>query len=190
MSGLLIRRAQPEGLAVDLTDLKAALRVEHALDDVRLEQLIRSETARYEDFTGRFMRPTDLRLTLDAWCAAVRLPALPLREVSEVSYLDPSDVAQTLAASGWYLTEAVPHWSLSFDRSTALPALSGRPAAVRIDLSAGYDAPGGAATSLLAPRAEDQSAIIHMVGVAYDQGVPMAMADMRQVFGNRRAVGW
>ncbi|MHC9236979.1 head-tail connector protein [Pseudooceanicola sp. 502str34] len=190
MSGPLIRREPPEGQAVNLDELKAALRIEGSHDDARLAQLIRSETARYEDFTGRFMLPTELRLTLDRWCATVRLPAVPLRAVAEVSYLDPEHAERVLSAQAWYLTEAVPFWSIGFELWAAMPGLSDRPAPVRVDFSAGQDAPGGEATSLLAPRADDQSAIIHMVGVAYDQGQPMPMAEMRRIFGHRRVAGW
>lgn len=189
---MLIKRSIPRGLVVGLDVLKAALRVDHAADDARLTQLIHAETARYEDFTGRVMQPTDFRVALDGWLFPVRLPVLPLREVAAITYLDADHAEQTFDAASWYVTESSPFWSVGLDRDASLPALSDRPSPVRVDFSAGYDLPlaEGDEVTLLAPRADDQNAIIHMIGVAYDQGAPMAVGEMRKVFGNRRVAGW
>lgn len=189
---MLIKQSNPQGLVVALDVLKTALRVDHAADDARLTQLVHAETARYEDFTGRVMQPTDFRVALDGWLFPVRLPVLPLREVTAITYLDAEHAEQTLGAASWYVTETAPFWSVGLDRDAARPTLSDRPAPVRVEFSAGYDLPldEGGEVTLLAPRADDQNAIIHMIGVAYDQGAPMDVADMRKVFGNRRVAGW
>ena len=189
---MLVKRSNPQGLVVELDVLKAALRVSGDADDARLTHLVRAETARYEDFTGRVMQPTDFSIALDGWLFPARLPVLPLREVAAITYLDAEHVEQTLDVASWYVSESAPFWSVGLDRDAGLPALSDRPSPVRVDFSAGYDLPlaEGDEVTLLAPRADDQNAIIHMIGVAYDQGAPMAVGEMRKVFGNRRVAGW
>lgn len=189
---MLIKRSNPRGLAVPLPALKQALRIGGGADDARLTQLAQAETARYEDFTGRVMRPTEFRIALDGWQFPLRLPVLPLREVKAISYLDEAHAEQVLDTSSWYVAETSPFWSVGLDSGAALPALSDRPSPVRVDFSAGHDlsVEESEEVSLLAPRDDDQNAIIHLVGVAYDQGEPMDVDAMRKVFGNRRVAGW
>ncbi|WP_353474791.1 phage head-tail connector protein [Salipiger sp. H15] len=189
---MLMTRSNPTGLAVDLDVLKLALRIGADADDDRLTQLIRAETARYEAFTGRVLLPTGFRLSLAGWSFPACLPVLPVRTVSSVTYLDPDHAEQTLSASAWYAVEAAPLWSVDLDTQASLPALSDRPWPVRIDFDAGHDDPeasGAGDVPALAQRADDQDAIIHMVGVTYDQGAPLDFDAMRKVFGSRRVIG-
>ena len=191
---MLMKRSTAAGLAVALDTVKDALRVSSDVteDDDRLEQLIRSETARYEAFTGRVLLPTTYRLSLSGWGFPVCLPVMPVRAVTGVTYLDAEHVEQTLSVGAWYATEAAPQWSVDLVSNAGLPVLSDRPWPVRVAFEAGHDDPaasGGGDDALLAPRPEDADAIIHMVGVIFDQGFPLDFDSMRKMFGARRVIG-
>lgn len=186
---MIIQRSTPTGLAVALDTLKDALRVGHDDHDDDLERLIRSETARYESFSGRVMLPTEFRLSLAGWSFPAELTRAPVREVTAVSYFDGDHAAQALDEDDWFVTNAVPFSSVGLVSGFGSPALSDRPWPVQIHFSAGYDDPavsGGSEDAELAPRREDADAIIHMVGVAYDQGDVMTFDQMRAKFGSRR----
>jgi uncharacterized phiE125 gp8 family phage protein len=93
---MLIRLSTPSGLAAQLEDVKEDLRVGHDDDDAKIERLIRQETDRYQDFTGRVLLPTDYEWRTDSWREPICLPVYPIREVTEVVYLDGNEAEQTL----------------------------------------------------------------------------------------------
>lgn len=186
---MLIRLSAPAGLAVPLADVKLALRIDFDDDDDRLESLIAAETQRYEDFTGRIMAPVDMEYRFDRWGDPLCIPVAPVREVTEVVYLDSANVEQTVSASDWYsLTtdEGVEVW---FNDTFSSPTLTTRGQAVRVRFTAGYDQPGASGSGddpELASNAIDRINIIRMVQHIYDTDEIMPGDEMRLTMGTRR----
>lgn len=186
---MLIRLSVPAALAVPLADVKLALRIDFDDDDDRLESLILAETQRYEDFTGRIMAPVDLEYRFDRWGDPLCIPVAPVREVTEVVYLDSANVEQTVSASDWYsLTtdEGVEVW---FNDTFSIPTLTTRGQAVRVRFRAGYDQPNASGSGddpELASNAVDRINIIRMVQCIYDLDELMPDIEMIRTMGNRR----
>lgn len=186
---MLVRLSTPEGYAVELDDVKDALRVSGTYDDAKLQRLIRQETTRYEDFTGRIMLPTDLEWRSDNWCEPICIPAYPIRSVTEVVYLDEDHAEQTLDAADWYQVETATGAEIRFTDAFSSPQLSDRPYPVRVRFEAGYDEPGVSGSGddpETAPVEQDQGVITAMVGWLFDSDEAMSDDLLRRMAGNRR----
>jgi uncharacterized phiE125 gp8 family phage protein len=186
---MLIRLSTPSGLAVPLADVKEALRVSTSADDNKLTRLIRSETTRYEDFTGRIMLPTELEWRTSGWYYPQIIPTWPIREITEVAYLDVDHVEQVLDAADWYRADTDEGVEIGYTDAFSSPALSDRPNPVRLRFVAGYDEPGVSGSSddpELDPVEQDQGVITAMVGWLHDRDEPMSDDLLRRMAGNRR----
>jgi|GEM_PF-3585756 uncharacterized phiE125 gp8 family phage protein len=186
---MLIRLSTPDGLAVPLEDVKADLRVDFADDDDMLTRDIRSETRRYEDYTGRMMLPADLEYRSERWDDPICIPASPVREVVSVLYLDATHAEQTVDAADWYIRQTDDGAEVWFNDSFGSPTLSTRQFPVRVRFSAGYDDPstsGSGDDPELAPNANDQRNITAMVRAIYDGGEPVKEKALREIASNRR----
>lgn len=185
---MLFRLTNPTGLAVPLAMAKSALRVDTDDDDLRLESLIRAETTRYENFTGRILVPVELEYRLNEWRSPVHVPIAPLREVTGIAYLDEDDVEQVIAGD-WYEVRLDDGFEVWFPDGYSFPSLSRRPQPVRIRFEAGYDDPGASGSGddpELAPVELDQINIIRMVQRIYDHDELMPDIEMIQTMGSRR----
>lgn len=182
---MLIRLSTPEGLAAPLEDVKEALRVLTSDDDALLERLIRQETTRYEDFSGRIMLPTELEWRAEIWAEPICIPAFPIRDVTEVVYLDEDHAEQALDPGDWYQAETAEGAEIRFTDAFASPSLSDRPWPVRVRFEAGYDEPGTSGATF-EPVPQDQGVITAMVGWLYDRDEPMSDDLLRRMAGNRR----
>lgn len=187
---MLIRLSQPAGLAVELDDLKNALGVDGNDRDATLEALIRSETQRYEDFTGRIMLPTDLEFRQGGWQSPIVLPAFPIAEISAVAYLDASGVEQELPDTDWYEVARTDGVHVYLADGFARPSLDDRLIEpVRVRFTAGYDAPGASGSGddpELVASDQDRQAITLMVSWIFDRGEPIPLDTLRLMAGNRR----
>lgn len=186
---MLKRMSTPSGLAVSLADLKEALRITHDDDDNLLENHIRGQTKRYEEFTGRMMLPIELEYRTDCWREPITLPAYPVRDVSAVVWLDENHVEQTLAEGDWYYVTTSLGAEVWFTDSFDWPILSDRPQSVRVRFDAGYDDPastGAGADPETTPEAVDAGLIEFMVGRIYDSGQPITDDELRSKAGHRR----
>lgn len=182
---MLIRLSTPEGLAAPLEDVKGALRVLTNDDDQLLTRLIRQETTRYEDFTGRIMLPTDLEWRADSWREPICVPVFPIRDVTAVVYMDDAHAEQTLDPGDWYQVETDSGIELRFTDAFSSPSLSDRPYPVRVLFSAGYDEPGTSGAEIES-EPQDQGVITAMVGWLYDRDEAMSDDLLRRMAGNRR----
>lgn len=182
---MLIRLSTPEGLAAPLEDVKEALRVLTDDDDQLLTRLIRQETTRYEDFTGRIMLPTELEWRTSGWYYPRILPTWPIREITEVAYLDADHVEQVLNASEWYRADTDEGVEVGYSGAFSSPSLSDRPYPVRVRFIAGYDEPGTSGAEIESDP-QDQGVITAMVGWLYDRGEAMSDDLLRRMAGNRR----
>ena len=105
---MLIRLSQPTGLFVALSDVKPHAVIDFDDDDDLLESYIKAATRFVEDRTGRILLPIDLEYRVAGWSEPICLPAFPVREVTEVVYLDEDHAEQTLDDGDWYLAHAGP----------------------------------------------------------------------------------
>lgn len=186
---MLIRLSTPAGLAVPLADVKLALRVDHTDDDNVLERLIQQETRRYEDFTGRILLPTEFEWRTDHWLDPLIVSVAPLREVTEVAYLDDAHAEQVVAGADWYSVKTDDGAEVWFNDGFSSPSLSSRAQPVRIRFTAGYDEDGASGSGddpELAPVDQDQGVITMMVGWLYDRDEAMSDELLRRMAGNRR----
>ncbi|MCB1476645.1 MAG: phage head-tail connector protein [Rhodobiaceae bacterium] len=138
---MLIRLSQPTGLFVALSDVKPHAVIDFDDDDDLLESYIKAATRFVEDRTGRILLPIDLEYRVAGWSEPICLPAFPVREVTEVVYLDEDHAEQTLDDGDWYLSETEEGGEIRFTDAFASPSLSDRPLPVRVRFSAGYDDP-------------------------------------------------
>ena len=161
----------------------------HSDHDGTLEKLVRSETRRYEDFTGRMMAPIDLEYRTGGWCEPILLPTAPIRAVTAVGYLDADHAEQTLDSGDWYFEASAEGGGVFFTSAFSSPTLSDRENPVRVMFSAGYDEPdvsgSGDDPELNAPE-RDVTNIIMMVQRIYDRDEQMEDDEMRRIFGHRR----
>lgn len=187
---MLVRKSRDGGLAVELSDVKAALRVGHSDHDSLLEDLIRAETGRYEQFTRRVLVPTTYELLCSGWSEPVTLPANPVREVESVAYLDAEGQTATLDSGEWYLVASEGETQLHFSEDFSAPRLStshDRP--VTITFSAGYDVPESPVSGMadyIASDRLDQRNITTLVGRIYYEDLPMPEREMRERMSGRR----
>jgi uncharacterized phiE125 gp8 family phage protein len=186
---MLTRLSNPEGYAVPLAELKAALRVDHEDDDARLQRAIRSETRRYEDFTDRVMLPTNFEFRIHHWRTMITLPCAPIRAVTAVAYLDEDGAEQSLGAGEWYFLATDTGGEIRFTDTFTSPALYDRPQSIMIRFAAGYDDPDASGSGddpdLVAPEI-DRRNISLMVLKLYDGDEAMEDSELRRIAGNRR----
>ncbi len=134
-----------------LADVKAHLKVDNTADDSYITALIVAARQYVETYLGRSLISQTWRYTLDAFpCEgfslhwnyiegqAVQLPRPPLVSVTSITYLDYSNVVQTLSPSVYQVDtdsepgRVIPTWGHFFPLT--LPALN----AVSITYAAGY----------------------------------------------------
>lgn len=191
MNAQLIRLSDPTGLAVSLEDMKAALRIDSSDDDTLLTSLIKQETRRYEDYTGRLMLPISAEYQTDCWGWGGRLviPYGPVRSVTSVSYLDTDHVEQTLPSSEWFTVSKEDGEEIWWTDTFSAPSISDRPLAVRVLLNLGYDEPGVSGSGddpELFPVVQDQGVITAMVQWRFDRDEAMPDDLLRRMAHNRR----
>lgn len=186
---MLTRLGASSALAVSLVDLKQRIRVDTNDDDATLEALIRSETDRYEDYTGRFMTPGQFEWRATGWVGTICIPVAPCRHVTEVAYLDVARQEHVLASTDWSYEIAAEHVAVRFAASFARPALAALSYPVIVRFTAGYEDPSASGSGddpALHPNENDRRNIMLMVQRIYDQDEALPDADFRKYFGNRR----
>lgn len=133
---------QPVGEPISLTAAKLHLRVDHAVDDVLIADLIKSARDFVEDFTARRLIVRTEELTIDAFPAnlieSIELPSAPLVSVSSVKYYDTAGVEQTLATSVYTVDAKSEPGRIYLAYNQWWPATQDIPNAVRIAYLAGY----------------------------------------------------
>lgn len=186
---MLIRTSVPAGLAVPLEEVKSALRVDFTDDDDRIEQLIRQETRRYEDYTNRIMLPTEFELQTDTWAYPLQLPVAPIREVTEIAYNDDLEAEQTIDPTHYYTLDFLFGTQLWYTDAFTSPSTSERYRSIKIRFSAGYDdpaSPESGSPSELFPVQQDAGVITAMVGWLYDKGEAMPVELLNRMASTRR----
>lgn len=139
----------PETHPVTLADAKAHCRVVDDEEDAVMEGIVHAAEEFIAARTGHSLAPETYRLELPCfWSGDLKIPAAPLRDVVEVSYIDEADTEIVIdpALYRWRRTPAGGEiWLLkAFTRPTVAEE---RKDAVRITLDAGYDDPVAASSS-------------------------------------------
>lgn len=186
---MLNRVSTPAGLAVYLDDLKLALRIHHSDDDATLAALVRGETKRYEDFTGRIMLPAEFEMKLACWPDEIRFLVAPVAAIASVKYLDEADADQTVDPGLYEFVPSEAFARLRFTDAFTGPTLSERQEPVTIRFTAGYqdlNSPQSGWPAYCESDELDRRNIVLLVGRRFDQGKPMPESEMRSIMGNRR----
>lgn len=177
---MLVKLTAPAGDAVSVARAKDRLRIDGSSSDDDLERLIEAATMAVEKQTGLTLRATDFELGLDCWGWPICLPAAPVREVTEVAYLD-ADLAEQIVDPADYYWERRP-WgaALWFVRGFSKPELGDRPQPLKVRFSAGFDDSGASGSGddpELAFPATAEMAILFLVGHWFQQRESVAAGE-------------
>ena len=176
-----------DDLAVELDLVKSALRVTFDDDDTHIEQLIRSQAARYLDFTGRALVARRYSYRVADLCDRMLLPVSPVQSITSVAYLDSADQSQTVDAGNYSLIELMGQPALALSPDWSVPTISDQALPVTIELLAGpVAAPDAGTPGHLVADPIDQQNIMLLVARIYDTGEAMSDRDMRLSMGQRR----
>lgn len=91
---------------VTLEEGKAQLRVRHAHESVIITDMIKSATALVEAFLRRRLVEQTVRMTLDRFCGTIEIPVGPVKEISQIVYIDTTGTEQTLAPETYTLVKS------------------------------------------------------------------------------------
>ncbi len=176
---MLIRLSQPSGLFVSVDEVKAQAVISTDDDDLLLEAYIGAATRFAEDRTGRILLPTDFEWRADSWREPICIPAVPVRVVTELVYLDEDQAEQALAPADWYQVETTEGVEIRFTDAFSSPSLSDRRIQpVRVRFTAGYDEPGVSGSGddpKLAQDPMDRLIVMILVAHWYQSREPVAI---------------
>lgn len=156
----------PEGLPVSLDEAKQHLRVDHDLDDDRIEMAIAAAVAHldgYGGILGRALLEQTWREHWRCWPAtgSVALALAPVTSVGPVVSRATDGTLTTLdEGSAYRLLAGASSPTIRFSREAVLPSPADEPDAIAIDYVVGY----GTAEDVPAPI---RHAILLMVGDMY-----------------------
>lgn len=135
----------PISLPVDLERAKQRLHIETNDYDIDLNSLLLAATAAVEHHTGRALFPSVWEWRRDCWpgCYPIEIPLAPIRDVTEVAYLDDLNDEQTVDDANWDWRRTPSGAELWFTSGYSYPTLydqRGRDRVI-VRVSAGYDDP-------------------------------------------------
>jgi uncharacterized phiE125 gp8 family phage protein len=177
---MLMRLTRPDALFVSVEDVKAHVVIDTADDDKLIEAYIRAATLLTEDRTGRILMTADFEYRVDRWRDPLVIPVAPVRDVSDILYLDEDDIERSLDVGAWYEVITSEGAEIHFTDSFVSPTLSSRQQAVRIRFSAGYvlaDASGSGDDPELEQNEMDRLIVLLLVGNWYQAREPIAVGD-------------
>jgi uncharacterized phiE125 gp8 family phage protein len=163
---MLIARTRAEGLVVSVAEAKRRMFVDEEVDDFDedIEKMIRAATAMVEHHTKRILLPAEYEYHFDGWSESLCMPVVPIRSILDVTYLDGSNVEQSIDANDWFEDRIDDRGAeIRFVDAFARPALSTRPRPVRIVFEAGYDDPDDLGTDpRLLPDPRDAQMVLFL----------------------------
>lgn len=183
---MLVPVQRAAGLPITLPETKQALRVAFDDDDQVIENLIRSEIRRYEDFTRRVILQTEFKAFFPRWQSRFCIEISPLRVVTAVSYFAEDEAWHDLPSGSWSVSPScLGGIVLRISDSVVLPALGDSDYPVAVQLQAGADLPGDDPAVVLLDHA-DRMNILHLVKQVFDHDEPMDESAMIARMGGRR----
>lgn len=104
----------PAAAVIDMTTLKAHLRVDHAFDDSIIGAYLSAAMAYAQHYTGVAIGEQEIELVLDGFpSGAISLPLAPASSLISVIYVDEAATEQTLSGSAYTLDNyGLSHWVL------------------------------------------------------------------------------
>lgn len=132
---------------ISLAEAKAHCRVDHDIDDSRIEIAIAAATAHldgYAGILGRALVTQTWRQDFPFWPASrsLRLPLAPVTEIDELAYRDASGAKQIVPPAAYRLLAEGSDPYVLLPASLALPTLDCAPDAVSVTFKVGYGADG------------------------------------------------
>jgi len=121
---------------VSLAEAREWLHIDHEDEDATITSLIAAAQGHIdgpETVYGRSVSRQTLRLDLPGFPRRVRLPYGPVRAVTTVKYRDPAGVQETLPEAGYVTAGTI------LLPTGSWPATAGRPDAVSVTYSTGYE---------------------------------------------------
>lgn len=177
---MLIQLSRAASPAVPLDQVLRHLRVEGAEYEAEVPAYLAAAQAFVEARTGRILSPSEWELRTTGWSPAmVPLPLWPVREVTEVRYLDPAGADQVRDPATWFWlpTEA----GALVEWNGGGPALSPRPQNVRIRFQAGCtppDATGGGDDPRLDLPPQALQAVLLLAAHWFEQRTPVNVGNI------------
>lgn len=173
---MLIPVTAPGELPVPLSEVIAHCRApEDGFDDDLLQIYAAAATAYAESVTRRTLRQVTLQYRAEAWPCDGRiiLPAVPVRELEGVEYLDSDAVLQTVTAADYSWENVDDGAAVTFVSGWSAPTLHDRRRwPIRVTFSAGYDVAGasgsGVDPALMLPPAA-RNAILCLAAWMYEK---------------------
>lgn len=122
---------------------------ENGDDDTVIEVLLRTAIEFVEEKTGLALSARTFQYQLDGWpCwgrdnyGIITLPRAPVRDVTDVEYIDEDGALQTVATDNWSWSRSDQGAYVWFSESYSFPSVKDRAlGTVRITFDAGYDDP-------------------------------------------------
>lgn len=139
---MLTKLSRSDKPIISFEQMQKRLREESDDEQELIEQLIDAATARAEKRTGRVFVQTEFEWRLSGWSASFSIPVWPMREISEIGYVDADGAAQTLPEGSWQIVRTEEAAFVSLVEPFAYPVLGGDAWPVTVKFSAGYDEPG------------------------------------------------
>lgn len=138
---MLTRIEAPAEWPISLEEVKAFLRVDHDDDDTDITRFVGTAIANLDGRDGilsRCLVTQTWRMTVDRFYREIELPLPPCQSVSEIIYLDPSGVEQTLSPSDYRVYGIGGDDYARIRAATAWPSTQCVPDAISIEFVAGY----------------------------------------------------
>jgi uncharacterized phiE125 gp8 family phage protein len=129
----------PTARPVQLSDIKAFLRIDSTDEDPLLDTMIKGAVQHMDGWRGLLglaLMPQTWEVSLDAFPCRIKLPLGPVLSVTGVQYLDAANVLQTLPVDQYQLLpseEIVPAYGMTW------PVTLQYPDAVRVQYVAGHE---------------------------------------------------
>jgi uncharacterized phiE125 gp8 family phage protein len=164
----------PTARPVQLSDVKAFLRIDSTDDDALLDTLIRGAVQHLDGWRGLLglaLMPQTWEVTLDTFPCRIKLPLGPVISVTSVRYLDAGNVLQTLPVERYQVlasAEIIPAYGQIW------PATLCYPDAVRVQYVAGHS------NAAAVPEAIKQL-IMLLIGHWYENRLPAVATNVNEL---------
>lgn len=142
----MLTRIGQEPLFISLDEAKRQVIIDSSDDDALIDTYIRAATRRVGMRTGRVMGVGQFEYKFDTWERSFTLPVAPVREITEVAFLDIDGVERTISQSDWFETLGNHDAQVSFVEGFSGPCLAKNGGRVIVRFEAGYDVPDIAAS--------------------------------------------
>lgn len=183
---LNVKKLSTPSLAVPVSELKEFLRIDHSLEDSRIETMIRAATSRLESACDNVFLPTNFLVTLDRFpvqdknmwwdgtqdgsmtemtspAKHICIPIGPIQTVASVKTVSNDDVEFTMPASDYSVDTLSNKGRISLRMGAVWPATVLAPSnGVRIEVTAGLCADAASLPS------DIKQAIMEFVAAIYE----------------------